>query len=90
MDARALRAAVQGVVNELDPEGLLRMGAPLDEYDSEINDFVTAITDDIPITEGHVRHIWDRWFGPARRDRPRLSDLSVRLASIQRVWRGES
>jgi hypothetical protein len=37
-------------MNDIDPESLLRLGAPV-EYDSEIDDSVGAIGRDVPITE---------------------------------------
>jgi|HubBroStandDraft_2_1064218.scaffolds.fasta_scaffold269999_1 hypothetical protein len=88
MDIRALRAAVQSVVNGVDPEGLLRMGAPINEYDPEIDDFVGAIARDVPITEDFVRETWARWFDPRAGERTCLVELTGRLMAVQRDWRG--
>jgi len=38
-----LRGIVSEVINKHDPEGLLGSGAPLDEYDPEIDDIVNCL-----------------------------------------------
>lgn len=86
-DPRVARAAVKRLVDQLDPEGLLRIGAPPDEYDAEIDDFVAAVLADATVTESLVQDIWARWFGPRLKPPPSLSELARRLATIQRLWR---
>lgn len=87
MEVRDLRAAVQSAMNELDPEGLLRLGAPADEYDSEIDDFVATIAQDVQVTEALVRRTWARWFYAAAGERACLTELTRRLEELQRAWR---
>ena len=66
-DARsaAAHASVRAVVNELDPIGLLAVGAPPDEYDLEIPDLVELVLSPNPVTEDLVDEVWQRWFGDA-------------------------
>jgi hypothetical protein len=85
METRELRAAVRGVMNELDPEGLLRMGAPSDEYDGEVDDFVGVIVRVVEVTEALVRATWAKWFWPAAAEGPRLIELARRLAECKGV-----
>ncbi len=58
----SLRDHVKAAVDELDPEGLLAMGAPRDEYDPEIADFVAQIARGEPMTAESVTSTWERWF----------------------------
>jgi hypothetical protein len=88
MDTRDLRAALQSAMNDVDPEGLLRLGAPVDEYDSEIDEFVGAIARVVPIIEDYVRGAWARSFTAASGERTCLVELTGRLAGIQRDRRG--
>ncbi len=59
--ARA-RAHVRRVVNAADPEGLLDLGAPADEYDPEVED-LTRLVQHGDVTTKSVQNIWERWFG---------------------------
>jgi hypothetical protein len=67
------RAHVRRVVNAADPEGLLDLGAPADEYDPEVED-LTRLVQHGDVTTATVREIWERWFGPgsALQDNPAL------------------
>ncbi|MGH3813523.1 MAG: hypothetical protein ACRDUV_13910 [Pseudonocardiaceae bacterium] len=56
-------ADVQNAVDAEDPEGLLRLGAPLDEYAPEVKDLVRLVQDEL-VTPSRVLEIWERWFGP--------------------------
>jgi hypothetical protein len=56
-------AEVRRVVNDVDPERLLAMGAPADEYDPEVGDLVRLVFRDALPTEDEVTAVWGRWFG---------------------------
>lgn len=56
-------AAVRRVVNEHDPEGLLEMGAPEDEYDPEVTDLVRLVLRGDSLDPRDVIATWARWFG---------------------------
>lgn len=75
-------------MNEVDPEGLLRRGAPANEYDPEIADFAAAIEQDVHVSEAFVRSTWARWFYAAAGERACLVELTRRLEDLQRAWRG--
>lgn len=53
--------AVRAVVNEVDPVGLIEMGAPDDEYDSEVEDLIKWRE---PVTADRVAEVFTKWFGP--------------------------
>ncbi|MFI6388177.1 hypothetical protein [Nonomuraea sp. NPDC050540] len=55
-------AAVRALIKEYDPEGLLGMGAPDDEYDPEVRDLVALVRGEEEITPDAVGTIWNRWF----------------------------
>ena len=50
------------MLNAEDPLGLLAMGAPEDEYDPEVQDFISRST---PVTQARVREVFIKWFGEA-------------------------
>jgi hypothetical protein len=52
--------AARSVVNEVDPIGLIGMGAPADEYDPEIEDLIKWRE---PVTPERVAEVFLRWFG---------------------------
>lgn len=52
------------VLNKHDPEGLLDLGAPKDEYQPEAADFARRLGTGQPITPDVVIEMWERWFGP--------------------------
>ena len=54
---------VRAVLVKLDPEGLIRMGAPPDEYDGEAATLAEAIERGVPITPQYVRDVWLCSFG---------------------------
>ncbi len=54
---------VKAVLVALDPEGLLKMGAPTDEYDGETRTITEAIERGIAITPQYVRDVWLCSFG---------------------------
>ncbi|MGC5013599.1 hypothetical protein ACLQ2R_22790 [Streptosporangium sp. DT93] len=57
-----LTTAVRELINRYDPEGLLGMGAPDDEYDSEVRDLTALVRGREKITAGVVGSVWNRWF----------------------------
>lgn len=50
-------------MNDLDPEGLIALEAPEDEYDPEVSDLVDLILGGRPVSGRAVSEIWIRWFG---------------------------
>ena len=63
-DRRPPFAAVHDVLNHHDPEGLLEIGAPRDEYEPEVEEIATRLRNGQPVTSGVLVQIWERWFGP--------------------------
>ncbi|RVX47782.1 hypothetical protein EDD27_10733 [Nonomuraea polychroma] len=55
-------AAVRVLINQCDPEGLLGMGAPEDEYDPEVRDLTALVCGEEEITAEAVGAVWNRWF----------------------------
>lgn len=53
--------AARTVVNEVDPIGLINIGAPDDEYDPEVEDLIRWRE---PLTPERVAEVFIRWFGP--------------------------
>ncbi|MEU4763588.1 hypothetical protein AB0H12_10045 [Actinosynnema sp. NPDC023794] len=47
-----------------DPEGLLAMEAPEDEYEPEAKSFAALLGQGVTITPEVVRQVWEHWFGP--------------------------
>jgi len=62
LDYAKLRALachmVEAVLREVDPEGLLRMGAPSDEYASEAKTIAEALVRGHAVTPDYVRDVW--------------------------------
>lgn len=57
------RVHVRSVVDAADPEGLLELGAPADEYDPEVDDLARLVRNG-EVTADSVLAVWERWFGP--------------------------
>ncbi|GAA2988819.1 hypothetical protein [Streptosporangium longisporum] len=57
-----LTAAVRALIDRYDPEGLLGMGAPDDEYDPEVRDLTALVRGGEEITADVVGSVWNRWF----------------------------
>jgi hypothetical protein len=55
-------AAVRALINRYDPEGLLDMGAPEDEYDPQVGDLIALVCGREQITADAVGSVWNRWF----------------------------
>lgn len=60
---RTIWADIDRVVAREDPEGLLAMGAPEDEYRPEVDDLTSLVLSDVVDAEA-VLDLWERWFGP--------------------------
>lgn len=62
---QALRAAVERVVNEADPVGLLEGGAPADEYSPELGTIVPRVAKAQSVEEVTtvLHEEFVRWFG---------------------------
>jgi hypothetical protein len=52
------------VISRHDPEGLLDIGAPSDEYAPEAEDFARLLTAGATLTPEVVADVWEHWFGP--------------------------
>lgn len=61
---RSLKSRVKAVIDAADPVGLLEIGCPADEYDSEINEFVRLLGRADDLTAPDVIAVWEKWFHP--------------------------
>jgi hypothetical protein len=75
MERSAYFLAVRTVVNREDPIGLLGLGCPPDEYDSEVEDLIKWRT---AVTADQVSAVFLRWFGENSGTIP--SAMAVRIA----------
>ena len=59
-------AAIKAIINEWDPEGLIAIGAPDDEYDVEINSIAWSgyRIKDAETAAQVVREVFDHYFWP--------------------------
>ncbi len=55
----------RAVVNEVDPVGLIDLGARDDEYDARVEDLIKWLG---PVTTERVAEVFIRWFGPESGD----------------------
>lgn len=70
---------VKLVLDDFDPEGLLALGAPKDEYLSEAREFAARIRHGETMTSDVVLHVWRKWFGQdCRLARNGLADALAR------------
>ena len=93
VDRSAPFAQVLEVVNYYDPENLLAIGAPADEYECEVHDLSVRIRSGEPMTSDVVRTVWERWFGPgsclsARMIDDDLEEFASRLDAVRRQFSG--
>lgn len=51
------------ILQEIDAEGLLKMGAPVDEYRSEARTLLAAVRSGRRVSASFVRDVWLYWFG---------------------------
>lgn len=94
--AELLKAMVKGVVDAADAEGLLDMGAPLDECDQEIALIAARLNalsvPSLPAVEALVFEVWQQQFGPLVENneeayRERLRVVAERLHEHSLRWR---
>ncbi|MFD9947551.1 hypothetical protein ACFWYW_06760 [Nonomuraea sp. NPDC059023] len=80
-------AAVRALIKAHDPEGLLGMGAPDDEYDPEVRDLVALIRGGEEITSDAVGTIWNRWFNNVSdwcvREPEQVSEVAAALERLR-------
>lgn len=55
---------VRSVIDRHDPEGLLAMGVPADEYEPEAAALARVLARGTGITSTEVVEVWEHWFGP--------------------------
>jgi hypothetical protein len=80
-----LRLEVSHVVDEIDPEGLLGIGAPPGEHSNEIDRLTSLVVHD-DLSEQSVLAVWERAFGPESslsRQRDMLTDLTQQLLKVR-------
>jgi hypothetical protein len=65
--AQLLVADISQVLAEYDSEGLIRIGAPADEYEPEARELARVAMAGSPITVDVLADLFHRWFGPAAR-----------------------
>jgi hypothetical protein len=65
------------VLRREDPEGLLGIGAPTDEYALEADDLARRLRDGRPVTSEALAEVWERWFGPGSGYVRRTSKLQL-------------
>lgn len=77
-----LRGRVQAVVNAADPEGLLALGAPDDEYGPQVGELTRRLSAR-QITAADVLEVWVARFGPDTwlADHPQAVDQLVRAVN---------
>lgn len=82
MNHRDAYPAILAVLTRHDPEGLIRLGAPADEYAPEARDLTQRIISGQVITEAALVAVWTAWFGDTAH---LLHDLSapIRTAIVQ-------
>jgi hypothetical protein len=60
-----VKAQVKVLVDQADPEGLLGMGAPLDEYDDAVTELTRHVLKHEPVNQKAVEQWFDRVYGAA-------------------------
>lgn len=61
-----LRQALTEFLNAHDLAGVMEHGAPGNEYDPEMEDFVALIARGEPVTPESVAAVWHKWFGDSQ------------------------
>lgn len=64
-DRRPPFTAVRDILNRHDPEGLLELGAPEEEYDPEAEEIAGRLRGEQPLAPHLLLEVWERWFGPS-------------------------
>lgn len=75
----AVKTQVKALVDDADPEGLLRMGSPPDEYDDAVGELTRHVLKDDPVDRGAIEHWFERDYGAA----PAQADALV--AGLERL-----
>lgn len=81
-DVRPPFSAVRAVLNKHDPEGLLAIGAPENEYDPESEHFARLVRDGKAITRAVVMDVWGHWFGTTGFVRADEHEIDVLAADL--------
>ncbi|MEU4830158.1 hypothetical protein [Streptosporangium sp. NPDC023615] len=55
--------SIHRMIELRDPEGLLKAGAPDDEYEPEVKDLAALVRGENVITAESVAAVFDHWFG---------------------------
>src|SRR5687768_11861270 len=83
-DYARLREAVTSHLNVHDLLGVLDLGAPADEYEPEMEDFVRLIAEGMSITPEVVAGVWHKWFGdPSGQPGPPSSEMEALAIDLQ-------
>jgi hypothetical protein len=77
--------AIRLLINQSDPEALLGIGAPEDEYDPEVNDLLTLVQGAEEITSASVSEIFNRWFGQSHWTANRQDDIAEVAARLEEM-----
>ena len=77
LDRRPPFEAVLRILSREDPEGLLAIGAPTDEYSNEAADLAGLLRDGRSVTGEVMVEVWERWFGPGSGYLSRTPELQV-------------
>lgn len=77
-------AAVREVINRHDPEGLIEIGAPEDEYDPEVADLVRLVLGANGPNDEAVLAVWEKWFSGLPSMPPeRAASIARELADLR-------
>jgi hypothetical protein len=91
MNASHLAEAITERLNAHDLLGVLDLGAPADEYDPEMRDFVRLIAAGTAITPEVVADVWHNWFGePSELPGPPTSGMAALAADLREVQQAHS
>ena len=84
-----LREAITERLNAHDLFGVMDHGAPVTEYDPEMEDFAALITAGGPITPEVVAAVWHKWFGePSEDPAAPTVGMEAMAADLQAIQRG--
>jgi hypothetical protein len=76
-------AQVETIVNEIDPLGLIKIGAPSDEYSPEIKDIVRRRNfNNSSLNAAEIRVIFEYWFYPECISKEQAETISIKLQNI--------
>ncbi|RJL35504.1 hypothetical protein [Bailinhaonella thermotolerans] len=81
------RSRVRALIGRYDPEGLLAIGAPADEYDPEAGDLLVLVHGTARITPEAVSRVWLRWFGGSAWPESRPDQVAALAAELEAMRR---